>query len=103
MHILSTQAHSETQKFLKKYRLLIRKNATTSKITNTVTLVISIVLFVLVYPEANISAFFFLSNVCGGDEGWSSEEAWTKREASSGYSDENSAEGPMDTNKVLVV
>jgi len=60
--MLRTQAHRDTQMFFKKYKLLIRRNATASRSTNTSTLATSIVLFVLVYLEANISAFFFLSN-----------------------------------------
>jgi len=64
MYMLRTQAHKDTQKFLRKYKLLVLKNDTASRITNTETLVISTVLFVLVYLEASMAAFFFLSNCC---------------------------------------
>jgi len=80
--MLKTQAHSETQKFLRKYMLLvILMNEIASRITKTVTLVISTLLFVEVYPDARISAFFFLSKPVV------LEAAWDK-EASSGNSDE---------------
>lgn len=84
--MLRTQAHKDTHMFLRKYKLLILKKDTTSRSTNTDTLVISIVLFVLVYLEASISAFFFLSN----------REDALNWEASSGKSDEYSA-GPIHT------
>lgn len=48
-HILKTHAHSVTQKLRKKYKeLVIRTKEMMSRITNTDTLVISMVLLVLV-------------------------------------------------------
>jgi hypothetical protein len=87
MHMLKTQAHSDTQKFLIKYTLLVMRIIDTiSRNTKSDTLVISPALLVLVYPDANISAFFFLSKPLAED--------CILREASSGNSDENSG-NPM--------